>query len=98
MHIESVLQQSEGLNSDLNSIDNERYNMTIIITIIIHIIKTNNEELQLQKQLISTNGRPLVELIGQQHHLVGKWPMADRYIVLCNRAGIKLQLICRFTS
>ena len=35
------------------------------------------------KNLIGTNGRPTATLIGQQHHLVGKWPMADRYIVLC---------------
>jgi len=62
----------------------KEHNTTIIITIIIHIIKTNNRELQLQKQLIGTNGRPLAELIGQQHQLVGKWPMADRYIVLCS--------------
>jgi len=24
----------------------------------------------------------LAESIGQQHHLVGKWPMADHYFVL----------------
>jgi len=40
----------------------------------------NNKELQLQKQLIGTNDRPLAESIGQPHHLVGKWPMADRCI------------------
>ena len=34
------------------------------------------------KDLIGTNGRPTATLIGQQHHLVGKWPMANRYIVL----------------
>jgi len=56
----------------LNSIDYERYDATIIITIIINIIKTNNKELQLQKQLIGTNGRPLAKSIGQQHRLVGK--------------------------
>ena len=38
-----------------------------------NIIKTNNKELQLQKQLIDTNGRPLAESIGQQHILVGKY-------------------------
>jgi len=54
----------------------------IIITIIIHIIKANNKEIQLQNQLIGTNGRLLAESIGQQNHFVGKWPMADRYIVL----------------
>jgi len=61
----------------LNITDNERYDTTIIITIIIHVIKINNKELQLQKQLIDTNGWPLAESIGQQHHLVGKWLMAD---------------------
>jgi len=50
-----------------------------------HVIKTNNKDLQLQKQLIGTNGRPLTESIGKQHDLVGKWPMADHYIVLCAR-------------
>ena len=46
------------------------------------MIKTNNKELQLQKQLIGTIGRSLAESIGQQHHLVRKWPMANHYIVL----------------
>jgi len=63
--------------------------MTIIITIIIHLIKTNNKKIQLQKQLIGTNGQPLAESIGQQHHLVGKWLMADRYIVLCLKGMLK---------
>ena len=30
----------------------------------------------------SKNGLPMTDLIDQQHSLVGKWPMADRYIVL----------------
>jgi len=44
----------------------------IITTIIMHVIKTNNKELQLHKQLIGTNGRLLAESIDQQLHLVGK--------------------------
>jgi len=39
--------------------------MIIIVTIIIHVIKANNKELQLQKQLIGTNGRPMAKSIGQ---------------------------------
>ena len=35
------------------------------------------------KNMIGKNGLPMTDLIGQQHYLVGKWPMADRYIVLC---------------
>ena len=35
------------------------------------------------KNMIGRNGLPMTDLIGQQHSLVGKWPMADRYIVLC---------------
>ena len=34
------------------------------------------------KNMIGKNGLPMTDLIGQQHSLVGKWPMADRYIVL----------------
>jgi len=43
--------------------------------IIIHVIKSNNKKLQLQKQLIGTNDQPLAESIGQQHHSVenGRW-------------------------
>ena len=33
--------------------------------------------------LISNDGQSTVELIGQCSDLVGKWPMADHYIVLC---------------
>ena len=36
------------------------------------------------KNRIGKNGLPMTDWIGQQHSLVGKWPMADRYIVLCN--------------
>ena len=35
------------------------------------------------KNMIGKNGLPMTDLIGQQHSLVGKWPMTDRYIVLC---------------
>jgi len=33
------------------------------------------------KKMIGINGRLMAALIGQQHHLVGKWLMADHYIV-----------------
>ena len=39
------------------------------------------------KNMIGKNGLPMTELIGQQPSLVGKWPMADRYIVLCHVAS-----------
>jgi len=79
MCIESVLWRSYRLQQWLNSFDNERYDTTIIIiiTIIMQVIKTNNKELQLHKQLIGTNGWPLA---GQQHHLVGKWLT----VILCS--------------
>jgi len=44
---------------------------------------TNDKELQLQKFMIGPNGRPMAALVGQQLTLLGKWPMADHYIVLC---------------
>jgi len=72
----------------LNSFDNERHDMTIIITIIIH---TNNKELQLQKQLIGTNDGPMAELIGQQQHLVGKWLMANHYTIYCQSVNRKFR-------
>ena len=53
--------------------------MTIII---IHVIINT-----VVKNLIGTNGRTMAALIGQQHHLVRKRPMADRYIVLCFKNG-----------
>jgi len=33
--------------------------------------------------MVGPNGRPMAALVGQQLTLLGKWPMADRYIVLC---------------
>lgn len=36
----------------------------------------------MMKNMIGKNGLPMAAPIGQQHSLVGKWPMADRYIVL----------------
>ena len=33
--------------------------------------------------MIGKNGLPMAASIGQKHSLVGKWPMADHYIVLC---------------
>ena len=45
--------------------------------------------------MISKNGLPMTDLIGQQHSLVGKWPMADRYIVLC--PYIYIFLLAKYT-
>jgi len=33
--------------------------------------------------MVGPNGRPMAALLGQQLTLLGKWPMVDRYIVLC---------------
>jgi len=33
--------------------------------------------------MVGPNGRPMAALVGQQLTLLGKWLMADCYIVLC---------------
>ena len=36
-----------------------------------------------QEKTIDKNDLPMAASIGRKQFLVGKWPMADRYIVLC---------------
>ena len=50
------------------------------------------------KNMIGRNGLPMTDLIGQQHSLVGKWPMADRYIVLCISSDIWTPFCGRITD
>jgi len=33
--------------------------------------------------MLGPNGRPMAALVSQQLTLLRKWPMADRYIALC---------------
>ena len=50
---------------------------------IIHAIMAILKKITELKNVISKNGLPMVEMIGQQHDLVGKWLMGNCYIILC---------------
>jgi len=68
-------------------------NNTTIIIIIIHVIKTNNKELQfLQKYLIGINSQLMAALIGQQHHLVRKWLIIILYTDMYNHQLVSVKV------